>query len=68
MVGKPGMRALAARIVDSSAFRRGIIALIIINGIVIGAATSETVVRHSAGAQIDFDSVIRIAVIELDDM
>ena len=41
------MRDLASRVVESSAFRGGIIALIILNGIVIGAATSETVLQLS---------------------
>ena len=41
------MRKLAERVVESRAFRAGIIALIILNGIVIGAATSDSVVDHA---------------------
>ena len=41
------MRELAGRVVESRAFRVGIIALIILNGIVIGAATSDSVVDHA---------------------
>ena len=41
------MRELAERVVESRAFRVGIIALIILNGIVIGAATSDSVVDHA---------------------
>ena len=41
------MRELAERVVESRAFRVGIIALIILNGIVIGAATSDSVVEHA---------------------
>ena len=41
------MRDLAERFVESRAFRVGIIVLIVLNGIVIGAATSETVLHHS---------------------
>ena len=52
------MRELAARVVESRAFQHGIIALIVLNGVVIGAATSDTLVRH-AGAWLDrIDDVI----------
>ncbi len=44
---KVGMRERAARIVDSTVFRGGIIALIVLNGVAIGAATSEAVVHHA---------------------
>ena len=52
------MRVLAERIVESSAFRRGIIALIVINGIAIGAATSETVVHRSGEWLSRLDNII----------
>ena len=41
------MRDLAERFVESRAFRVGIIVLIVLNGVAIGAATSETVLHHS---------------------
>ena len=52
------MRELAARIVESNAFRGGIIALIILNGIVIGVATSEEAVRHAGEWLRRLDDVI----------
>ncbi len=52
------MRELAERVVDSRAFRVGIIALIILNGIVIGAATSDTVVDRAGEWLRRLDDVI----------
>ena len=52
------MRDLAAKIVNSRAFRGGIIALIVLNGIVIGAGTSETVLRLAGGWLHTLDDII----------
>ena len=52
------MRDLAAKVVESNAFQGGIIALIILNGIVIGAATSETVVHYAGEWLHKLDDII----------
>ena len=52
------MRELAERVVESDVIRVGIIALIILNGIVIGAATSDTVVRHAGAWLRHLDDII----------
>ena len=52
------MRDLAARIVESKAFRSGIIALIILNGAAIGAATSEAVVQQAGEWLHTLDDII----------
>ena len=52
------MRELAAKVVESKVFRVGIIVLIILNGVVIGAATSDTVVHHAGEWLRRLDDVI----------